>query len=58
MFGTILDKRKGKLWVGVLLLLPDDGPIHTTQVAVAEAAKHCFELLPHAPNPPPRPGTA
>ena len=35
-----------------LLLLQDNAPVHTAQVAVAEATKCGFELLPHPPYSP------
>lgn len=48
---AIKEKRRGKLRAGVLLL-QDNAPAHTAQVAVAEAAKCGFELLPHPPYSP------
>ena len=44
-------KRRGKLRVGVLLL-KDNAPVHTAQVAVAEAERRGFKRLPHAPYSP------
>ncbi|XP_030003909.1 histone-lysine N-methyltransferase SETMAR-like [Sphaeramia orbicularis] len=44
-------KRRGKLRAGVLLL-QDNAPVHTAQVAVAEAHNCGFELLPHPPYSP------
>ena len=48
---AIKSKRRGKLRAGVLLL-QDNAPVHTAQVAVAEAERCGFELLPHAPYSP------
>lgn len=48
---AIKQKRPGKLRAGVLLL-QDNAPVHTAQVAVAEAANCGFELLPHPPYSP------
>ena len=45
---TSKSKRREKLRVGVLLLLQDNDPDHTAQVAIAEAERCGFELLPHA----------
>ena len=42
----IVKKRRGKLTQGVLLL-QNDVPVHTTQVAVAAATKCSFKVLPH-----------
>lgn len=48
---AIKEKRRGKLTRGVLLL-QDNAPAHTSQVAVTSAS-HCgFELLPHPPYSP------
>uniref|UniRef100_A0A673AZF9 Tc1-like transposase DDE domain-containing protein n=1 Tax=Sphaeramia orbicularis TaxID=375764 RepID=A0A673AZF9_9TELE len=44
-------KHRGKLRAGVLLL-QDNVPVHTAQVAVAEAHNCGFELLPHPPYSP------
>ena len=44
-------KWKGRLRIGVLLF-QDNVPIHTVQVAVAEADNYEFELLPHSPYSP------
>ena len=46
---AIKAKRRGKRRAGVLLL-QDNTPVHTAQVAMAPAANCGFELLPHAPN--------
>ena len=48
---AIKSKRQGKLCAGVLLL-QDNAPVHTAQVAVTEAERCGFELLPHAPYSP------
>ncbi len=48
---AIKEKRRGKLRAGVLLL-QDNAPVHTSQVAVASATKCGFELLPHPPYSP------
>ena len=48
---AIKEKRRGKLRAGVLLL-QDNAPVHTSQVAVAQAATCRFELLPRAPYSP------
>ena len=44
-------KFRGKLRAGVLLL-QDNIPVHTAQVAVTEAANCGFELIPHSPYSP------
>ena len=44
----IENKRRGKLTQGVLLL-QDNAPTHTLQVAMAAATKCSFQILPHSP---------
>ena len=44
----IARKRRGKLKRGVLLL-QDNAPAHTSQVAMTAATKCGFEVLPHPP---------
>ena len=47
----IVRKRRGKLTRGVLLL-QDNAPAHTSQVAMAAATECGFEVLPHPPYSP------
>ena len=47
----ITRKRRGKLTRGVLLL-HDNVPAHTSQVAMAAATECGFEILPHPPYSP------
>ena len=44
-------KRRGKL-TGCVLLLQDNAPAHTSQVAMTAATECGFEVLPHAPYSP------
>ena len=43
-------KRKGKLTR--VLLLQDNAPAHTSQVAMAAATERIFKVLPHIPYSP------
>ena len=43
----IVKKRRGKLTC--ILLLPDNAPAHTSQVAMAAATKCSFKVLHHTP---------
>ena len=43
---AVKNKRRGKLAAGILLL-QDNAPAHTSQVAVNAATRNGFELLPH-----------
>ena len=47
----IVKKRRGKLTRG-FLLLQDNAPSQTSQVAMATATKGSFEVLPHTPYSP------
>ena len=47
----IVRKRKGKLTRGILLL-QDNAPAHTPQVAMAASTKCGFEVFPHPPYSP------
>ena len=47
----IVKKRRGKLTWGVLLL-PDNAPVHNSQVAMAAATKCSFKDGPHPPYSP------
>ena len=47
----IARKRRGNLTRGVLLL-PDNAPAHTSQVAITAASVCGFEILPHPPYSP------
>ena len=47
----IVRKRRGKLTQGVLLL-HDNAPAHTSQIAMAAATDCGFEILPHPPYSP------
>ena len=47
----IARKRRGKLTRGVLLL-QDNAPAHTSQVAMTAATECGFEVLPHPPYSP------
>ena len=50
-YQEIVKKRRGMLTRGVLLL-QDNAPAHTSQVAMAAATKCSFEVLPHPPYSP------
>nr|XP_006823916.1 PREDICTED: histone-lysine N-methyltransferase SETMAR-like [Saccoglossus kowalevskii] len=43
---AIKEKRRGKFRAGVMLL-QDNAPVHTAQVALATGTQCSFELLPH-----------
>ena len=45
----IARKRRGKL-TRCVLLLQDNAPVHTQQVAMTAATECGFEILPHSPN--------
>ena len=51
MLGTHLFSKIGKLTCGVLLL-QDNAPAHTSQVAMTAATECGFEILPHPPYSP------